>query len=71
MPNDRPIRVEVITGVAGRRYWPAQEKLRIVEGEENQGSVRWTETPTNGARRVRLGRRPAQRRRPEPAVPLA
>jgi transposase len=28
--EDRP-RVEVITGVAGRRYWPAQEKLRIVE----------------------------------------
>ena len=28
--EDRP-RVEVITGVAGRRYWPAHEKLRIVE----------------------------------------
>ena len=31
MPNDSPTRVEVITGVAGRRYWPAHEKLRIVE----------------------------------------
>ncbi len=31
MANDRPPRVEVITGVAGRRYWPAHEKLRIVE----------------------------------------
>lgn len=31
MPNDRPTRVEGITGIAGRRYRPAQEKLRIVE----------------------------------------
>ena len=23
--------IEAITGVAGRRYWPVQEKLRIVE----------------------------------------
>ena len=33
MPDDRPTRVEVITGVAGRRSWPAQEKPRI--GEES------------------------------------
>ena len=31
MPDDGPRRVEVIIGVAGRRYWPAHEKLRIVE----------------------------------------
>ena len=31
MSNDRPTRVEVITGVVGRRYWPAHEKLRIME----------------------------------------
>ena len=31
MPTDGPCRVEVIAGVAGRRYWPAHEKLRIVE----------------------------------------
>jgi transposase len=31
MLGDGPRRVEVITGVAGRRYWPAHEKLRIVE----------------------------------------
>lgn len=32
MPNDRTARVKAITGVAGRRSWPAEEKLRIVEG---------------------------------------
>ena len=31
MSNDRPARVEVITGVASRRYLPAHEKLRVVE----------------------------------------
>ena len=31
MPNEDRPRVEVITGVAGRRYWLAHEKLRIVE----------------------------------------
>ena len=31
MPNDGPRRVEVITGVAGRRDWPTHETLRIVE----------------------------------------
>lgn len=31
MPNDIPTRIEVITGVAGRRYWPAHGKLRIVK----------------------------------------
>jgi transposase len=31
MPNDNHRRVEVITGVASRRYWPAHEKLRIIE----------------------------------------
>jgi transposase len=31
MSNDDIRRVEVITGVAGRRSWPAQEKLRIIE----------------------------------------
>ena len=31
MPNDDLRRVEVITGVARRRDWPAHEKLRIVE----------------------------------------
>ena len=31
MPDDGPRRVEVITGGAGRRYWPASETLRIVE----------------------------------------
>ena len=31
MPNDDIRRVEVITGIAGRRYWPAHEKLRIIE----------------------------------------
>ena len=30
-PGGGPRRVEVITGIAGRRYWPAHEKLRIVE----------------------------------------
>ena len=31
MPNENHHRVEVITGLAGRRYWPAHEKLRIIE----------------------------------------
>ena len=31
MPNGDIRRVEVITGVARRRYWPAHEKLRIIE----------------------------------------
>lgn len=31
MPNENGHRVEVITGLAGRRYWPAHEKLRIIE----------------------------------------
>ena len=31
MSNDRATRAWVITGVAGRRYWPAHEKLRIME----------------------------------------
>ena len=31
VPNEDRPRVEVMTGVAGRRYWLAQEKLRIVE----------------------------------------
>lgn len=31
MFNDGILRVEVITGVAGRRYWPAHEKPRILE----------------------------------------
>ena len=31
MPNDDFRRVEVITGVARRRHWPAHEKLRIIE----------------------------------------
>jgi len=31
MANEDIRQVEVITGVAGRRYWPAHEKLRIVE----------------------------------------
>ena len=31
MPNGTRHRVEVITGLAGRRYWPAHEKLRIIE----------------------------------------
>lgn len=31
MSNDDIRRVEVITGVARRRYWPAHEKLRIIE----------------------------------------
>lgn len=31
MPNETHHRVEVITGLAGRRYWPAHEKLRIIE----------------------------------------
>ena len=31
MPNETRQRVEVITGLAGRRYWPAHEKLRIIE----------------------------------------
>ncbi len=31
MPNETRHRVEVITGLAGRRYWPAHEKLRIIE----------------------------------------
>ena len=31
MPNDDLRRVEVITGVARHRYWPAHEKLRIIE----------------------------------------
>ena len=31
MPNDDLRRVEVITGVARRRHWPAHEKLRIIE----------------------------------------
>lgn len=30
MPNETHHRVEVITGLAGRRYWPAHEKLRII-----------------------------------------
>ena len=30
-PGGGARRVEVITGVAGRRCWPAHEKLRIVE----------------------------------------
>ena len=31
MSNDDIRRVEVITGIARRRYWPAHEKLRIIE----------------------------------------
>ena len=31
MSNDRATRARVITGVVGRRYWPAHEKLRIME----------------------------------------
>ena len=31
MPNDDIRPVEVITDFAGRRYWPAHEKLRIIE----------------------------------------
>lgn len=31
MSNDDIRRIEVITGVARRRYWPAHEKLRIIE----------------------------------------
>ena len=31
MPNETHHRVEVITGLAGRRYWPAHGKLRIIE----------------------------------------
>jgi transposase len=31
MPNDDIRRIEVITGSARRRYWPAHEKLRIIE----------------------------------------
>ena len=31
MPNETCHRVEVIAGLAGRRYWPAHEKLRIIE----------------------------------------
>ena len=31
MSNDDIRRVEMITGVARRRYWPAHEKLRIIE----------------------------------------
>jgi len=31
MSNDDIRRVEVITGVSRRRYWPAHEKLRIIE----------------------------------------
>ena len=31
MPNETHPRVEVITGLAGRRYWPAQRTLRIIE----------------------------------------
>lgn len=31
MPNEDLRRVELITGVARRRYWPAQETLRIIE----------------------------------------
>lgn len=31
MSNDDIRRIEVITGVARRRYWPAHEKLRILE----------------------------------------
>ena len=31
MSNDDTRRIEVITGVARRRYWPAHEKLRIIE----------------------------------------
>ncbi|WP_299823312.1 transposase, partial [uncultured Jannaschia sp.] len=31
MPNETHHRVEVITGLGGRRYWPAREKLRIIE----------------------------------------
>ena len=31
MPNGNHHRVEVITGLSGRRYWPSHEKLRIIE----------------------------------------
>ena len=31
MADDEPRRVEGITGVGGRRRWPAHDKLRIVE----------------------------------------
>ena len=37
MPGETHPRVEVITGLAGRRYWPAQRTLRIIEGEEDRG----------------------------------
>ena len=32
MPNETHHRVEMITGLAGRRYWLTHEKLRIIEG---------------------------------------
>ena len=32
MPNETHHRVEMITGLAGRRYWLTYEKLRIIEG---------------------------------------
>lgn len=37
MSNDDIRRVEVITGLARRRYWPAHEKLRIIEESLVQG----------------------------------
>jgi len=37
MSDDHP-RVEVITGAGRRRYWPIEEKLRIVEETLQSGA---------------------------------
>ena len=39
--------VEIITDGGRRRRWPATEKLRIVEGAEDQKRPQWGLFPTN------------------------
>ena len=53
-----PRRVEVITGVPGRRHWPAHEKLRIVEESLVPG-----ESVSVAARRNGVAPNPLFRRR--------
>ena len=55
MSNDDIRRVEVITGVARRRYWPAHEKLRIIEESLVPGESVSAVARRNGGRRTSFG----------------
>lgn len=61
MPDDDVRRVEVISGIAGCRYWPAQEKLCIVEKNLVLGESGFAEAKRNGMA-------PPWGRKPSPGV---